>query len=118
MVTLRQVIEALNLEALTPQEKDRSIQGGYASDLLSCVMAGARQHYVWVTLQAHMNVVAVASLLGLSAVIITEGKRPEPEVIDRAREEGVLLLLSEQSTFSVVGRLFSLGIFGEMARGI
>jgi hypothetical protein len=114
MVALHQVIEALKLEPLTPHEKDRPIQGGYASDLLSCVMAGARQHYVWVTLQAHMNVVAVASLLGLTAVIITEGKRPEPEVIERAREEGVLLLISEQSTFTVVGRLSSLGISGEM----
>jgi hypothetical protein len=113
MVTLRRVVEALNLEPLTPLEKDRSIQGGYASDLLSCVMAGARQNYVWVTLQAHMNVVAVASLIGLAAVIITEGKRPEPEVIERAREEGVLLLLSPLPTFAMAGRLVALGISNE-----
>jgi hypothetical protein len=114
MVTLRQVIEALDLEALTPHERDRSIQGGYASDLLSCVMAGARQQFVWITLQAHMNVVAVASLLGLTAVIISEGRRPEPEVIERARDEGVVLLLSGQSTFSIAGRLSSMGISGNM----
>jgi hypothetical protein len=114
MVTLRQVIQSLELEVLTPHDRDRGIHGGYASDLLSCVMAGARQQFLWVTLQSHSNVVAVANLLGLAAVIITEGKRPEAEVIERARQEGVLLLLSPHSTFTVVGKLAALGISGDL----
>jgi hypothetical protein len=115
MMALRQVIETLELEVLTAPDKDRNVHGGYASDLLSCVMAGARQHYVWVTLQSHMNVVAVASLLGLTAVIITEGKHPEPDVMERAQQEGVVLLLTPQTTFTVVGKLTALGIKGDAA---
>jgi hypothetical protein len=115
MIALRQVVEALELELLTSHDKDRNVHGGYASDLLSCVMAGARQHFVWVTLQAHLNVVAVASLLGLTAVIVTEDKRPEPEVIERANQEGVVLLLTPETTFAVVGKLAALGIKGELA---
>ena len=63
--------------------------GGYTSDLLSCVMAGAKTRRVWVTLQAHLNIVAVAALLELSAVIITEGARPDPATIAKANEEGI-----------------------------
>ncbi len=66
--------------------------GGYASDLLSCVMAGARKNAIWVTLQSHVNIVAVAALLELAAVIITEGVAPDADTLAKAQEEGVVLL--------------------------
>ena len=68
---LAQIINQLNLTVLT-NEKDFSAitpSGGYTSDLLSCVMAGAPHQGLWVTLQAHSNIIAVAVLLELSAVI-------------------------------------------------
>ena len=62
-MTVRELAAALDLSTLTGQgHLDREVTGGYASDLLSCVMAGARAGDVWVTLQGHANVVAVASL--------------------------------------------------------
>jgi serine kinase of HPr protein (carbohydrate metabolism regulator) len=112
MVSLQEIIEKLNLTLLT-QSKDlnRVIPtGGYASDLLSCVMAGSRRKGIWVTLQAHLNIVAVAALLELSAVIITEGAMPEPETIAKANEEGVTLLTTTKSTFQMVGKLWELGL--------
>jgi predicted transcriptional regulator len=66
-----------------------------------------------VTLQSHGNVVAVASLLNLAAVIITEGNRPGPEIINQAEKEGVILLLSARDTFSIVGELTAMGVAGE-----
>ena len=78
-MTVRELAAALDLSVLTGNDHlDREVTGGYASDLLSCVMAGARAGDVWVTLQAHANVVAVASLLTLAAVVITEGVRTQP----------------------------------------
>ena len=116
MTTLKQVQEALGLElASSPSGLEREVVGGYASDLLSCVVSRARADYVWVTLQSHINVVAVASLLGLAGVIMTEGQRPDPDALERAEKEGVTLLLSEQTTFEVVGELTALGIQGQAA---
>ncbi|MCD6291646.1 MAG: serine kinase [Anaerolineae bacterium] len=111
-MTLQEIIDQLGLKVLTDVKDFSQIipTGGYASDLLSCVIAGAPRQGVWVTLQAHMNIVAVAALLDLSAVIITEGARPEPRVISKANEEGITLLASEQPTFQVVGRLWELGL--------
>ncbi|MCE5257592.1 MAG: serine kinase [Chloroflexi bacterium] len=91
---------------------DREVTGGYASDLLSCVMAAAQPGNVWITLQAHMNVIAIAVLLDLSAVVITEGVHPDAEVLARAEEKGVPVLLCPQGTFSAVAQLAQAGIGG------
>ncbi len=63
-------------------------EGGYVSDLLSCVMAGAKAGNLWVTLQAHINIVAVAALTEVAAIIFTENAQPEPEVIAKANAAG------------------------------
>ena len=114
MIDLKTVIEKLNLETISSVTGvNRPVEGGYASDLLSCAMRGAKKDFLWVTLQSHINVVAVASLANLAGVIITEGHRPTPETIAQAENEGVNLLLTPQNTFSVVGQLIALGISGE-----
>ncbi len=112
MATLQEIIERLELRVLTEKrEFDRVTPGtGYASDLLSCVMAGAQKKSVWVTLQAHANIVAIAALLELSAVIITEGAQPDAASIARANEEGIILLSTPRPTFEVAGKLWELGI--------
>lgn len=111
-MTLQEIVDALNLSVLT-QNKDLSsirVSQGYASDLLSCVMAGAQHGGLWVTLQAHINIVAVAALLELGAVIITEKAIPDPATLAKANQEGIILLSTEKPTFYVVGKLWEMGI--------
>jgi hypothetical protein len=109
---LQTVVTSLNLAVLTEAPRLAGVvpTGGYASDLLSCVMAGAPHQALWVTLQGHANVVAVAALLDLAAVILTEGTRPDAETLAKANAEGVLLLGTPLSTFEVAGRLWELGL--------
>ena len=114
MTSLKEIVEKLNLETVSSAElTDRPVAGGYAADLLSCVMKGAKKDYLWVTLQSHVNVVAVASLLNLAGVIITEGNRPDQESIARADEEKITLLVTPKTTYTVVGELTLLGVRGE-----
>ena len=112
MVDLVKIIESLQLEVLTENKLPEQIEikNGYTSDLLSCVMAGAPNQSIWVTLQSHINIVAVAALLDLSAIIITEGSKPEQSTIAKANEEGVHLLLTEKNSFYVVGKLWEMGL--------
>jgi hypothetical protein len=111
-MTLQDVIDQLSLSVLTQPGDFSGVtpSGGYTSDLLSCVMAGAKKGAVWVTLQAHLNIVAVAALLEMSAVIITEGAQPEAATVNKATEEGVTLLATDKQSFEVVGRLWELGL--------
>ena len=114
MTPLKEIIERLNLQAVSSAPlANQSVAGGYAADLLSCAMKGAKKDYVWVTLQSHLNVVAVASLLNLAGVIITEGNRPDHETIARAEKEGVVLMVTPKTTYTVVGELTLLGVRGE-----
>jgi len=111
-MTLQEIINTLNLTVLAGAKDFGRVTPtiGYTSDLLSCVMAGAKGQSVWVTLQAHMNVVAVAALLEVSAVIITEGAMPEPDVLAKADAEGIPLLSTDKPTFYVVGKLWEMDL--------
>lgn len=109
---LQNIIDQLNLTVLTEPRNFASIDatGGYSSDLLSCVMAGAKKGHLWITLQAHLNIVAVAALNEVAAVIITENAQPDAASIVKANEQGVILLSTSQPTYVVNGKLWELGI--------
>lgn len=114
-MNLQQIIERLNLNLLTDSRDFTVIQpeGGYTSDLLSCVMAGAKSKYIWVTLQAHLNIVAVAALLDVAAIIITEDAQPDTATIAKANEQGVILLSTTMPNFAIDGKLWEMGIRSE-----
>jgi len=111
-MNLQEMMDTLELNLLTNKKDFSNIQvsAGYTSDLLSCVMAGAPHGGVWVTLQAHSNIVAVAALLDLAAIIITEDAQPEPATIAKANDEGLTLLASPDKSFEVVGKLWEMGL--------
>ncbi|OJX47415.1 MAG: hypothetical protein BGO78_16045 [Chloroflexi bacterium 44-23] len=115
MNNLAQIIQDLDLNLLTEQKdfSDIQIPAGYTSDLLSCVIAGAPSQGVWVTIQAHLNIIAVAALLELNAIIITEGALPDDATIAKANEEGISLFNTKRNSFWVVGKLWELGINAE-----
>lgn len=111
-MNLPQIMKSLDLRLLTQSQHLEQVfpTSGYASDLLSCVLAGAGHGSLWVTLQAHLNIVAVAALLELKAVIITEGALPDEATLAKANTEGVILLSTDKKTFEVVGQLWDLGL--------
>ncbi len=79
------------------------------------MLANAPAGGVLVTLQVHLNVIAVAGHAGLAAVVFSSGRKPEDDVIARAAEEGLALFGSPADTFDLAGRLYELGIRGSGA---
>ncbi|MGE5254158.1 MAG: DRTGG domain-containing protein [Planctomycetaceae bacterium] len=112
-MTLREAAEKLGLKPVAGLSKlPRELGQGYVSDLLSDVMANAKPGDIWVTLQIHQNIVAVATLKELAGIILIGGRQPEKQTLAKAEEEQVPLLLSDLPAFEVVGRLYQLGITG------
>jgi len=112
-MTLAEVARKLELECVTTGPPlDREIEGAHVSDLLSDVLANAKAGYVWITLQVHPNIVAVASMKELCGVIMASGRSPDPETIEKAETEGVPILVGGLSGFELAGRLYELGIRG------
>ncbi len=73
-------------------------------------MAGAKKGNIWITLQAHLNIVAIAALNEVAAIIITENAQPDAASIAKANEQGVILLSTPQPTYEINGKLWELGI--------
>jgi predicted transcriptional regulator len=84
---------------------DSEVKWGYVSDLLSDVMGNSHEGDLWITMQTHLNVVAVAALRDHSAVLFVAGNRPGNEVIEKAEEEGLPLLCTDEPAFDIAGRI-------------
>ena len=110
-MTVNEVADILGASILTKEaDTGRDVKEGYTCDLLSWVMAHGREGMAWITVQTHMNVIAVASLHDMSCVIIPESIRMEDDVVEKADEEGICVLSSALTAFDICGRLASAGI--------
>lgn len=108
-MNLSTIVSHLQLVPLV-ELHDQEVTSAYASDLLSDVVGNAQPGTLLITIQVHRNVVAVASLVGLSAVVIVHGRRPENDVLAAARENHVNLLSAPCTAFTVAGKLYQLGL--------
>lgn len=112
-MTLKEIIDTFELDVLAGENRlDRNVEHGYASDLMSDVIANAQEGDLWITLQIHVNVVAVAVMKELSGIILIGGRHPEEATLKKAREEQMPILVSRLSAFEMVGRLYTAGITG------
>ena len=103
---IRDLAGIVDAEIIQGVYEDAEVSGGYTSDLLSDVMAHAKSKEALITIQAHRNTIAVAGLVGASAIVICNG-RPVPEdMIEAARDEGIALLRTECNQYEVSGRLW------------
>lgn len=110
---LTELIQELNLGVRSATENlEREVTGGYASDLLSDVLANSQEGDLWITLQVHQNIVAVASMKDLAGIILVNGREPEQETIEKAETEDIVIMVSELPTFELVGKLYGLGVTG------
>lgn len=106
MPTVSAIAEKAGLNVVVRGDMSKTVEGCYISDLLSDVMAHGKEHDLWITLQAHPNIVAVAVIKGISALILTNGRNPEPETIRKAESENVTIMVSPSPTFELSGLLY------------
>jgi len=113
MIELHKIVKSLGLEVKAGSGVlHRRVEGGYVSDLLSDVIANSRKGDLWLTLQVHKNIVAVATLKELAGIVIIGGKTPAEDTIKKAEEEGIVLLTSSLPAFEIAGQLYELGVHG------
>lgn len=112
-MTLSELAASLDLKVFTTGlPLDKPVLGGYASDLLSDVIGHGRKSDLWLTMQVHPNIVAVAVLKDLAGIVLVNGREPAPETLAQAVREKVPLLGARSGTFDLAGRLYGLGIKG------
>jgi len=106
---VRDIVEALNLKVLSGQQGlDKEVEGCYVSDLLSDVMGNAEMNNIWITLQTHKNVMAIASLKELAAVILVKGQTASDDTLEQSNDEGIPFLSTDEETFDTAGKIYML----------
>ncbi len=109
MLTTNDIVKALKLKVFSAKNSlDKEISGAYVSDLLSDVMGNATEGQIWLTLQTHKNILAVAGLKDLPAIILVKGLVPDADTILKSEEEELPLLGTDLDTFTICGRLYEL----------
>ncbi|MDD3802786.1 MAG: DRTGG domain-containing protein [bacterium] len=103
-----QIKEKLNLEYVV--QSDNEAVSGYASDLLSVVMGKVKPQSVWLTVQTHKNIVAVAKMADISAIVICDGFSPDDDTVEAAQKENIPILKTDKGVFEIAGMLYESGI--------
>lgn len=111
---VKDILEKLQLQLLTKDVSEDAlyadVNGGYASDLLSNVMGQGQPGMVWVTMQGHQNIAAVASLIGLSCIIVAGDGPVADDTLRKANLNDVVIAATAEPVFSVIGKLYALGV--------
>lgn len=107
---LDQLRSLIDGRVLTAPGEQRTATCGYACDLLSWVMARGQNGMAWVTVQTHLNVIAVASLHEMACIILPDDIVMEEAVLDKAREEGIAVITSPLPAYAICGRLMAAGL--------
>jgi predicted transcriptional regulator len=108
-VKLDKIVKELSLEVKTGEDNlHNEITGVYVSDLLSDVMANSKEGNLWITLQTHLNIVAVAGMKALTGIIIVGNRQPQDEVLQKAESEKITIMTTPLRTFEVAGRIYQL----------
>ena len=113
-MTVKELCELIEAADMTPEtDKSAVVSCGYTCDLLSWVMAHGTAGMAWVTVQTHMNVIAVASLMEMAAVIIPEGIQMEAPSLEKAKEEGINVLQTQLTAYEICAKLAAAGLPGK-----
>lgn len=107
---IKKVAEELELETVVTGDQDLEVTGAHVGDLLSNVMSRAEAGDLWVTIQGHQNVAAIAVLTEVAGVVVAEGLSIDEDTIAKAEEKGINLYQSKLSSYKLAGKLYQLGI--------
>ena len=110
-VNLKTIAEVIKGRVVCGSELlDRDIHHVYCGDLLSDVMSNAQKGSLWVTIQGHQNIIAVAVLKELSGIVLSNGQKPDDITLEKAQAELMPIIVTEYDSYIVCGKIFSLGV--------
>ena len=107
-MTVSELCAVLGAKQICLPKGERVIDGAYIGDLLSWVMGRAPADSAWITIMSNVNVVAVASLADVACVIFAEGVEPDPQAKQRAENEGINLISSNEAAYEIACKLSEL----------
>lgn len=113
-MTVRELLKEIPMDVICGEENlEGVISRGFSSDMMSNVIARGSEGEIWLTFQTHVNVVAIALMKKMAAVVLVQNRTLIPQALEKARSEGLPILSTSLSAFELGGRLYKLGILGD-----
>jgi ACT domain-containing protein len=107
-MTIKEAAQALGAEIAQSEFEDAELSGAYTGDLLSDVMANAKDGGALITIQAHKNTVAVATLVNIAVIIVCNSRPLPDDMLEAAKDEGIAVIRTRETQFTVSGKLYAL----------
>jgi len=105
---ISEIAAAINAEICQNEFEDTDVSCAYTSDLLSDVIANAKDGGALITIQAHKNTVAVATLVNISVIVICNSRPLPDDMLEAAADEGIAVICTNENQFTVSGKLWEL----------
>ena len=105
---ISEIAAVLNAEICQSEFNDIELSSAYTSDLLSDVMANAKEGGALITIQAHKNTVAVSSLVNISVIIICNSRPLPDDMLEAAKDENIAIIRTKENQFTVSGKLWKI----------
>ena len=104
---VKDLADALKMKIIQPDGGDNDVTCGYTSDLLSDVMANAAEGCAFITIQAHVNAVAVSSLVGAAAIIVCNNYPITDDMVEAAKRENIAILHTAENQYTMSHLIYS-----------
>ena len=112
---IREIQKILNAEVLACEDLlDREVHSACGSDMMSDVLAYAKDQAVLLTGLVNMQVVRTAEMMDMLCVVFVREKPIPNDIIDLAIEKGIVLLKTKERMFNACGILYSAGLCKEI----
>ena len=110
-MTVKDILNLGGFELLTKEaDIEKNVSSLRNCDLLSFVMAKGKEEEAWITVQIHSNIIAVASLLDMSCIILPESIEPDADTLVKADENDIPVLSTALDGYSIFKLLYDNGL--------
>jgi len=116
---IRDIVKTLDAIVFTGENQlDLDVQSACGADLMSDVMAFVKERVVLLTGLMNPQALRTADLLDIKVIVFVRGKKPTADLLEMAKESGMILLTTKYSMFLACGRLYEAGLRGGGIREI
>lgn len=111
------VKELLEAEVVCGEENlENDVASACGSDMMSDVLAYVKNQAVLLTGLVNSQVIRTAEMMDMVCIVFVRSKQPTPEMIELAKESGIVVLTTPFRMYEACGKLYSSGLRGESRR--
>ncbi len=111
------IIEHLDAKVVWGEEHlGRHVYSACGSDMMSDVLAYVKDQSVLLTGLVNPQVIRTAEMMDMVCIVFVRSKMPSDEMIELAKESGIVLLATEKRMYEACGKLYAAGLIGNAVR--